>query len=87
MEAYLNEWIPRVTILAVARVVAGRIAAEGALAAGPGQGAFVQVLAMLLAVAGKAGLALAQEVRRQVAALGVLDASRRESWVVALVDV
>lgn len=42
---------------------------------------------MLLAVAGEAWLAFAQEVRRQVAALGILDASRGKCRILALVDV
>lgn len=84
---HLYEWIARETVGASAGVVAGDVATERALATGVGQGALVHVLAMLLAVAGEAGPALAQEVRRQVAALGILDASRGECRVVALVDV
>ena len=42
---------------------------------------------MLLTVSGEAGPTLAQKVRRQVAALGVLHAARRDRWVLALVDV
>ena len=68
-------------------VVAGAVETERALAAGVGLGALVHILAVLLAVADEAGLALAQEVGRQVAALGVLDASGGDRRLRALVDV
>ena len=71
-----------------AGVVARGVEAAGSWTAGVGaQGALVDVLAVLFAVAVVAGLALAQEVGGQVAALGILHASCRERRVVALVDV
>lgn len=55
--------------------------------AGTRYGAFVDVIAVHLTVPDVTGLALAQEVRREVAALRVLHASRGERRVIAFVDI
>lgn len=85
--AYRFVRVSRKTRLTGASVIPGDIVAHGVVAARARYQALVHVLAVDLAVADVARFAFAQEVGGKVATLGVLDASRGERRVIALVDV
>lgn len=79
--------VSRESVLTRAGVIAEYVVTQGIVAACTRYRALVHVLAAHLAVADVAGLALAEEVRREIAALGVLDATTGERGIVALVNI
>lgn len=79
--------VPNESIWTGARVIAGRVGAESVGAAVLRIPALVHIRAEYLAVALVAVLALAEEVRRQVTALGVLHASGCYRGILAFVNV
>lgn len=79
--------VSRESVLTRTGVIARYVVTHGIVAACAWYRALVHIFAVHLTVADVAGFAFAQKVRREVATLGVFDATPGERRVVALVDI
>lgn len=80
-------WIAMVAFRTCAGVIAGRVDALRTSTAGSGTLALVEVCAQHLAIALIAVPTFAEIVRWQIAALGILDATRSYRRILAFVDI